>query len=308
MKIFVKVSVVVLLAFTASGQQDPMLTQYMFNGLYLNPAYAGSHEYWSSTLSYRSQWVGATFDGAPQTVIAAVDGPVRGKNIGLGFIASHDRIGVTRTTTFMADYAYQIKLNDKSKLALGLNAGVAQYSSNLTEVLVWDEGDEIYANNQNKVLPRIGFGMYYFSKRYYIGASIPTLLAYEDGNDFSMDLSRGTFLSRHYLFTAGIVLDVSENVKFKPSVLLKYTRNAPVEGDLNFSAVFRDMFWIGATYRTGDAAAILLEYRSNNFFRIGYSYDITFSGLRSYQSGSHEIMIGIDFGKDLIKVKTPRYF
>ena len=108
--------------------------------------------------------------------------------------------------------------------------------------------------------------------------------------------------------TAGYVFKVSRDVKFKPSILLKYTQNAPAELDLNFSAVFRDMFWVGASFRTGDAVAVILEYQASQRFRIGYSYDITFSKLRHYSSGSHELMLGIDFGRDLVKVKTPRYF
>lgn len=301
-------ALLMLMTFSAKGQQDPMLTQYMFNGLYINPAYTGTHQYWTSTLTYRTQWVGADFDGAPQTAIAAVDGPIPGKNMGLGAILMHDQIGVTNTNTALISYAYQLKLNESSKLSFGVNAGVSQYYSKLTEVRIWDEDDQIYANNLNKVLPRFGFGMYYYSDKYYVGASIPTLLAYEDGNKFSFDVSKASFIRRHYLLTGGVVLNVSENVKFKPSVLLKYTKNAPLEADLNFSAIFKDAFWVGTSFRTGDAVAVILEYQSNSYFRIGYAYDITFSGLRNYQNGSHEIMIGVDFGKDLIKVKTPRYF
>ena len=309
MKRIYKLLLMLLLCFNAQGQQDPMLTQYMFNGLYLNPAYAGSHKYWTSTLSYRTQWVGATFEGAPQTAIAAVDGPIPGKNMGLGIIAVHDEIGVTKTNSVMFNYAYQLKLNENtSKLAFGINAGISQYNSRLVDVLIWDLEDEVYANNLNKVLPRIGAGAYYFSDRHYLGISIPTLIAYEKGQKFSVDLSAASFLRRHYLLTGGIVLDAGENVKLKPSFLLKYVSNAPLEGDINFSALFKEQFWVGASYRTGDAAAIILEYQSNAFFRIGYSYDITVSKLRGYQNGSHEIMIGIDFGKDLVKVKTPRYF
>jgi len=309
MKNIFKIAILLAVStFSANAQQDPMVTQYMFNGLYLNPAYAGSHEYWSSTISYRTQWVGAEFEGAPQTAILAVDGPINGQNMGLGFIATHDRIGVTNTSTFMANYAYQLKFKGKSKLAFGINAGVSQFSSGLTDVRIWDEQDQVYANNLNKTLPRIGAGMYYFSERHYVGLSVPTLLSYEDGNSFSMDLSEASFLRRHYLLTGGVVFKVSENVKFKPSALLKYVNNAPLEADINFSVVFKDAFWIGASYRTQDAVSVILEYQSNSYFRIGYAYDITVSGLRSYQNGSHEIMIGIDFGKDLIKVKTPRYF
>ena len=295
--------------FNANGQQDPMLTQYMFNGLYINPAYSGSHEYWSSSLTYRSQWVGAGSDfKAPETQVVAVDGPIAGKNMGLGAIFVHDEIGVTTMNSFLANYAYQLQLNSNSKLSFGLSAGVSQFTASLRDVEIWDEQDVVYANNTNILLPKFGFGMYYYSKKHYVGVSIPTLLAYQDDKDFSMDLSEASFLRRHYLLTAGVVLDVAENVKFKPSVLFKYVKNAPLEADLNFSAIFKETFWIGTSYRTGDAVAIIFEYQTNSYFRIGYSYDITLSDIRGYSNGSHEIMIGVDFGKDLVKVKTPRYF
>lgn len=308
MKNIFRISIFLLFAFNVNGQQDPMLTQYMFNGLYINPAYAGTHDYWSTTLSYRTQWVGANFEGAPQTGILAIDGPIPAKNMGLGFIATHDQIGVTKTNSVMANYAYQLKLSSKSKLSFGINAGISQFTANLNDVLIWDENDPVYSNTLTKVLPRIGLGLYYYSDRHYVGLSVPTVISYEDGNAFSMDLSKSSFLRRHYLLTGGLVIDAGKMVKLKPSVLLKYVHNAPLEGDINFSAVFKDQFWVGATYRTGDAVALLLEYQSNKFFRIGYSYDITVSGLRGYQNGSHEIMIGVDFGKDLVKQKTPRYF
>jgi len=308
MKTLVITLTLLIISLKGQAQQDPMFTQYMFNGLYINPAYAGSHEYWSSTMTYRSQWAGANFDGAPKTLIASVDGPIRGKNMGLGFNIMHDEIGVTNTNMVQVNYAYQLKLDKKHKLAFGVNAGVAQYNSRLTEVLIWDENDEVYGSNLTEYLPRVGFGAYFFSDRYFAGVSIPTLLAYEEGKDFSMDLSKSSFLRRHYLFTGGVVLPVSDNVKFKPSVLVKYVSGAPVEGDINFSTIFKDAFWLGVSYRTNDAVGLILEYQTNSFFRIGYAYDVTVSGLRSYQNGSHEIMLGVDFGRDLVKVKTPRYF
>jgi type IX secretion system PorP/SprF family membrane protein len=110
------------------------------------------------------------------------------------------------------------------------------------------------------------------------------------------------------LLTAGYVFDLKKDFKLKPSILLKYLKNAPLEADFILSLVYRDMIWFGASYRTGDATVLLVEYQPNKHFRIGYAYDISFSQLRKYSNGSHEIMIGVDFGKDLVKVKTPRYF
>jgi type IX secretion system PorP/SprF family membrane protein len=289
-----------------NAQQDPMLTQYMFNGLYLNPAYAGSHKYWSSTLTYRNQWVG--IEGAPETAVAAVDGPLPNKNMGLGLVIMHDRIGVTRQNTAIANYSYHLKVGNEAKLALGVNAGISQFSAKLTDLTVWDQ-DQVFQNDvTSKILPRFGIGAYFYAKKYYVGFSIPTLFAYQRGTDFNFDLTKSSFLRRHYLLTGGYVFNLSRDFKLKPSILLKYVQNTPLEADLNMSVVYKDMFWLGASFRTGDAISFIIEYQTNSYFRVGYAYDLTFSKLRSYSSGSHEIMIGIDFGKDLVKVKTPRYF
>ncbi len=288
------------------AQQDPMLTQYMFNGLFLNPAYAGSHPYWSSTLTFRNQWTG--FTGAPQTGIAAVDGPLPNQNMGLGVVLFNDRIGVTQQNNMIINYSYSIKINNESKLAFGINAGISQYRAKLTDLTVWDN-DVVFQNDlTGKVLPKFGAGAYYYAERYYIGFSVPTLFAYQEGVNFNVNLTKSSFLRRHYLLTAGYVFDISENIKLKPSVLGKYTQNAPFEADLNLSAVYKNVYWIGVSYRSNDALALILQYQTNMFFKIGYSYDMTLTKLSNYSYGSHEIMIGIDFGKDLAKVKTPRFF
>jgi type IX secretion system PorP/SprF family membrane protein len=291
----------------ATAQQDPMVSQYLFNGLYLNPAYAGSHKYWSSTLSYRRQWVG--FDGAPQTIIGAVDGPIASKNMGLGLIFFNDQIGVTRQNSVMANYAYRIRVSETGRLALGISAGISQFSAKLTDLTVWDTDDQVFQNDlTSKVIPRFGFGIYYSDENWFAGFSIPTLLAYQKGRDFSVNVNKASFMNRHYLLTGGYIFTLSDNVKLKPSVLLKYLPNAPLQADINLGVLLKDMFWIGGSFRSGDAGVIMLEYQSNSYFRIGYAYDMTFSALRNHSHGSHEIMIGIDFGKDLVKTKTPRYF
>lgn len=306
-----KVITIICLLFTISlsvkAQQEPMVSQYMFNGLFLNPAYSGTHDYWTSTLSARTQWV--SFDGAPNTIIGAVDGPIAGKNMGLGVILYHDRIGVSSQNTAIVNYAYHLRFKNKTRLSLGVNAGINQFRARLSELTIWDEGDEVFKNDlRSNIIPRFGFGAYYFADKFYVGFSIPTLLGYQKGNNFSVDVSRATFLHRHYLLTGGYVFTLNESLKLKPSTLLKYLPGAPLQVDLNLGLLINETFWFGVSYRSGDAAALLIEYQSNNFFRIGYSYDITFSELRKYSHGSHEIMIGVDFGKNLTKTKTPRYF
>lgn len=307
MKNIIKSLVVVLISMASHAQQDAMVSQYMFNGMYINPAYAGSHDYWSSSLSSRHQWVG--FEGAPRTFIAAVDGPIAAKNMGLGFVLMNDQIGVTTQNSVVANYSYHLKLKKGHTLALGASVGGSQFSARVTDLTVWDEGDQVFMNDlTSKFIPRFGFGMFYHSNNAYAGFSIPTLLAYEKGKDFNMDVSQATFLHRHYLLTGGYVFQLTDNIKLKPSTLLKYVPNAPLQMDLNIGALFQETFWLGTSFRTGDAIVLMAEYQTNTFFRIAYAYDITFSDIRKYSHGSHEILIGIDFGKDLVKTKTPRYF
>lgn len=289
------------------AQQEPMVSQYMFNGLFINPAYAGTHNYWTSTLCARAQWVG--FEGAPRTIIGAIDGPIAGKNMGLGLVMYNDQVGVTTQNTALANYSYKLRFENNTQLSLGVSAGFNQFSSRLTELMIWDQEDVVFQNDlRSRIIPRFGFGAYYYGDRFYAGISIPTLLGYQKGNDFSVDVSQATFLHRHYLLTGGYIFDLNKNLKLKPSVLVKYLPGTAIQADLNLGLLINETFWLGSSLRSDDAVVLLLEYQSNYFFRIGYAYDITFSEMRKYSNGSHEIMIGIDFGKDLIKTKTPRFF
>ena len=289
------------------AQQDVMVSQYMFNGLFLNPAYAGSHKYVSSSLLHRTQWVG--FSGAPKTLLFAVDGlvPTTSENMGLGLIVSNDRIGSTEQTDIYGNYSYHLKLG-KGKLSFGLKAGVSNYGFRSTNMLVWDANDELFTGKRSVWLPKFGTGAYYFCEKWYAGISIPTIVGYDPNHSFNIDVNKGTFLNRHYYLTGGYVFKLNDEFKLKPSTLIKYVPSAPLEVDINANLLYKDMIWLGASYRTNDAVTVMVEYQTNTRFRVGYAYDFTTSKIRNYSSGTHEIMLGYDFGKDLIKVKTPRYF
>ncbi len=290
----------------ASAQQEVMVSQYMFNGLFINPAYAGSHKYFSSTLLHRNQWV--SFPGAPKTFLVSADGPIANDKMGIGFIVAHDIIGVTSQTDINANYSYKIKLGN-GKLAFGLKAGLSNYSVNTADLKVWNSDDAILSDDsQSQFLPKVGFGVYYYSSKWYGGISIPTLIAYENGNDFSMNIDQSSFLRKHFLINGGYVFDISEKIKLKPSSLIKYEKSAPIEADINCSILYDETIWFGISYRTNDAIIGIIEYQANKRFRVGYSYDFTLSEIGNYSSGSHELMIGYDFGKDLVNIKTPRFF
>lgn len=304
-----KVIYILLLSFIStalSAQQEIMVSQYMFNGLFLNPGYAGSHKYFSSTLLHRTQWV--DFPGAPKTFLLSVDGPIASNKMGIGFIVTHDKIGVTSETDFSANYAYNVKLG-KGKLAFGLKAGVSNYSVATEELKVWDANDQtLIDDQQNKFLPKFGFGTYYYSEKWYAGISIPTLLAYEAGEPTSINIDESSFLRKHYFLNGGYVFTLNDKFKLKPSTLVKYEKAAPVEVDLNCSLLYKETIWFGISYRTNDAIIGIIEYQANKRFRVGYSYDFTLTEIGDYSTGSHEIMIGYDFGKELINVKSPRFF
>jgi type IX secretion system PorP/SprF family membrane protein len=298
---------IVILSVTVKAQQDPMISQYMFNGLFLNPAYAGSHKYFSSSLLHRTQWV--NFPGAPKTSLLAVDGLIPGKseNMGVGLIVAHDQIGATEQTDIYANYAYQLKLK-KGKLAFGLKAGVSNYIFKSDNVTVWDANDQVFTGRRTAWLPKFGAGAYYFCDNWYAGISVPTLVAYDANHDFSFDVNKGSFVNRHYYAYGGYVFKLNEKFKLKPSALIKYLPAAPIEADINLNLLFKDQFWFGASYRSKDAVVIMVEYQTNSRFRVGYAFDYTTSKIRKYSTGTHEIMIGYDFGKTVIKEKSPRYF
>jgi len=295
-----------LLRFSLSAQQDIMVSQYMFNGLLLNPAYAGSHKYISSSLLHRTQWAG--LEGAPKTSILAVEGPFNNEKMGLGLIVSNDHIGVTDQTDLYANYSYHLKLGE-GKLAFGIKAGVSRYTYKFDDLVIWDNNDQVFVGNRSTAwLPKFGTGLYYYAERWYAGISVPSLVAYDPDSNFGMNVNRTSFVRRHYYAVSGYVFDLNSSFKLKPSILLKYVPAAPLEADLNVNLLYRDQLWFGVSYRTNDAFTAMIEYQTNSRFRVGYAYDYTTSKIRNYSSGTHEIMIGYDFGRELVKVKTPRYF
>lgn len=284
-----------------------MVSQYMFNGLFLNPAYAGSHAYASGTLLHRDQWTGMA--GAPTTSLLALDGPLWNKRMGVGFTLVHDQIGVSRDLEMAGQYAYRIRTGNSGTLAFGLKAGLSLYSARVSELVYWDQNDPLYQQDiRNVMVGRFGFGLYWHNDRSFAGLSLPTMLAGDAAMARIGDGGPEKFFERHFYLLAGHVFSINEDIDLKPSTLIKYQAAAPPEVDINLNALFRGRFWLGAGYRTGASVTGMVEYQVNPMFRVGYAYDMTTSALRRYGAGSHEIMLGIDLGKEPIRIKSPRYF
>lgn len=292
------------------AQQDILVSQYMFNHLLLNPGYAGSKEYIMATLLYRKQWM--DWKGAPESQVASLHGPLGLSKLGWGALISHDKIGVTDRTDAYLNASYQMTVSAKLKLGVGLRGGGGYYSFKNSDLIYWDENDPAFQGDRvSRFLPNIGAGAYLYSEKFYAGLSVPTIISYDPTKSLSIDLNNGVLVPhqvRHYFATTGYAFIASPDFVIKPSVLVKYVQNAPIETDFNLNFLLGKLFWVGGSYRTGDSFIALLELELGKQWRIGYSYDFTFSDVRDYSNGSHEFMLGYDFGYDMLKVKTPRYF
>jgi type IX secretion system PorP/SprF family membrane protein len=306
----IAVLVLTLGSFTIHAQQAPMYTHYMYNTLMVNPAYAGSRDALSVTALYRSQWV--DFKGAPVTQTLSMHTPLNNEHIGLGLSVLNDKIGPTNNTSVFADFAFIMKLNEKSKLALGLSAGADIFRANLNTLLLDEQIDPVFLNNvSNHVTPNFGFGAYYSRERFYAGISVPKLL---QNNYSTINQINGNTLigkeQRHYFFIAGAMLKISDNLAFKPTTFVKVTSAAPVEADLTASFIIMKKLLVGAMFRTGDAFGGLVGLDITDQLHLGYSYDWSY-GLRTgrYNQGSHEFVLRYDFIFSSKKqIHSPRYF
>jgi type IX secretion system PorP/SprF family membrane protein len=296
----------IMTANISRAQFDPMFTQYMFNELAINPAYAGARECLSGTALYRQQWVG--LDGAPSTITGTVHAPLMQQKVGVGLTFMNDKIGVSQRTSVTANGAYRIHMNS-ANLSFGLQLGLVSLSENLAQ-LDLQQDQQFSSNTGKRTAPNFGFGMYYSTPKWYAGFSIPRMLQNK------MDVSSGSTEVKnqlkasdfHYLITGGSVHAITEAIKLRPNVMMKVVSGAPIQLDLNANVLFSDFIWTGLGYRSGDAINLMIGAYITKQLRLGYSYDYTLSALQDFNTGSHEIMLGYDLNFSKDKVITPRYF
>lgn len=297
---------IALITLQSYAQENPLFSQYMFNGLVINPAYTGSHESMTATAAYRAQWTG--LDGSPQTQVASFHSPLKLSRSAAGGLFVHDQVGVTNQYTVYGTYAYRIPVSEKAKIAVGAQVGVTYYQSNLTDlVIVTPNGqpDPAFAQNDSRYLPNIGIGVYYHNDRSYIGMSLPTLInnQWED-----QDLLAKARQTRHYFLSAGHVFDIGANLKLKPNVLLKWVEGGEFQYDLNANLFIYDVVGVGVSYRMNDSFDVLLGWNITHQLSLGYSYGYPISSLASTQYGTHEIVLNYRIKRNRDIVFSPRYF
>lgn len=280
------------------AQQDLQYTQFMFNKLNFNPAYAGSKGAWCLSGIYRKQWFG--IDRAPETATLNVHGPVANKRVGLGLSVSYDQIGFATRVATETNYSYIIPFEkDNAFLSLGLRAGVYYNQMRWDEADLIDAGDNaIPQGTTSRVLPNFGAGIYYQSTKWYAGVSVPRL--FTNRGDFNIAASNGVVepeFTQHYYAMGGFTADMSENVQIQFNSLFKYVYNAPLSMDLNVSFVFVRRVLFGVTYRVGDSVDALFQWQITPQLRIAAAYDFSITQLQRYNSGSIEAMINYCFVK-----------
>ncbi len=290
-----------------SAQQDAMFTHYSFNTLAVNSGYAGSRDALTVTGLHRSQWI--SFPGAPTSQTLTLHAPVANEKIGLGFSLLNDKIGPTQQTAFYGDFAYKIKVGN-GKLAFGLKAGLNMVTNDLKALETNQKNDPTFQENvRSQLLPNFGFGLYYSTPKYYLGLSTPRLLENNYTNN-TVGASGGE--KRHYFFIAGSIFSLNESgsVKLKPTTFVKLTVGAPLEVDLTALFYFKDKYWVGPMFRSGDALGVLAGLDITDQFSLGYSFDWSYGNKTfTYNAGSHELMLRYDFiFKGKRKILSPRYF
>ncbi|TKG93959.1 type IX secretion system membrane protein PorP/SprF [Puteibacter caeruleilacunae] len=298
--------VTLLCSVNVMAQQEPLYTQYMFNTMSVNPGYTGTRNALNATLLTRKQWAG--FKGAPQTNAFSVHTPVNNYRIGLGISVVDDSYGPVDKNYISLNYAYRIKVSESLILSMGIRAGIYNYQVKLSELSVENPDNAFGFNYEKKVQPNAGAGIYLYSKRYYAGFAVPILAENYISKEIQGVVNPGE-MKRHYYLMGGYVFDVSKDLKFKPSFIGKLVEGAPLSVDVTGQFLLKDRFWLGASYRFDDAVALIANFQINRQLMVGYSYDMSVSKLKSFNNGSHEIMISFDFdGFIKRKVKSPRYF
>lgn len=293
-----------LMLFTKQGnaQQDPQYTQYMYNTMSVNPAYAGKRETLSVTGLYRTQWVG--IDGAPKTLTFGIHSPLRNERIGLGLNIVSDQIGPAKETYFDVNFAYDLPLNETTKLSFGLKGGFHLLDTDWSKGIFRDPSDVLFNQDLSLFSPTVGAGLYVHSQKWYLGLAAPNFITTKHYDDFQESVATERL---HLFLIGGYVFDLSETTKFKPSFLVKAVSGAPLIADVSANFLLNDTLTLGAAWRWDDSISALVGFQVSDELFIGYAYDYTTTDLNKYNNGSHEIMLRWELRK-VVKLLSPRFF
>lgn len=291
----------VFLSVKMQAQQDPQYTQYMFNTMSVNPAYAGSKDHSVFNFLARKQWI--KIEGAPQTQTFSYDTQIKHSGVGIGLNAINDEVGPAQETYVDANLSYALQVNDYSFLALGLKLGTRVLNIDWSKGKHREQDDVFEENIVNKFMPTLGIGAYYYTDQYYIGASISNVL---ETKHYNANKEYVATEESHLFLIAGYVFDLNRELKFKPTVLAKGAMNTPLSVDVSANFLYQEKFSGGVSYRWNDSVSAMLGFQVTENLNIGYAYDLTTSNFRNYNSGSHELMLRYEILNGAMR--SPRFF
>lgn len=294
-----------LVSISANAQQDPQYTNYMYNTININPAYAGSRGALSIFGLHRSQWVG--LEGAPTTNSFSVNTPIADSKVGLGVSFVNDALGVMDENTLSVDFSYTLDLNNRdSKLSFGLKGSANMLNVAYSELNKYNPNDPQILNDiSNQFTPNIGAGVYWHTEKSYIGLSVPHFL---ETTRYDDNIQSNMRQKMHYYLMGGHVFELNPMLKFKPAFLLKAVEGAPLQADVTANFLINEKFTLGAAYRWDAAWSALVGFQVTDGMFIGYSYDSDIKALRNYNNGSHEVFVRFELFNKYRRVNSPRFF
>lgn len=309
---------VMMISMSVQAQQLPQFSQYIFNGLHINPAYAGYKGDGYIQTTYRSQWI--NFPGAPKTLSFTADLSANEGRMGLGVTYLKDQIGLTESNLGMLTYSYRIATGDRSMLSLGVSAGISEYAFDPTRMVTVNPDPLLPSSRVAATSPNLNTGLFFHSDKFYAGLSAYNLIGRRAllRQDIAV-----AFHDFHYYLTFGGMVRLADDVQFKPSVLIKQVKGSPTSYDLNAMFLFQERVWLGGSFRSNvrvfedqlqqdlskrNAVALVMEYFVSSSMRVGYAYDYNLNALNSYRTESHELSVGVYLNRQRKIIYNPRWF
>lgn len=303
MKINFLIVAIMLTGFIVRAQQDAQYTQYMYNTINVNPAYAGSRGTTSIFILHRTQWVG--MDGAPVTNAASINMPINNSNLGLGISFVNDRIGPTEENAGSIDLSYTIPTSDTFKLSFGIKATANLFNLDVNKLNPQHQGDIQFQNLSNNFTPNIGAGLYLHSEQSYLGVSIPNFFETKRYDDNSVAINKERM---NFYLIGGHVFDLSPSLKFKPAFLAKMVEGSPLQLDVSGNVMLNNKFLAGVAWRWSASVSAMVGFQATDNWFIGYGYDLETTKLANYNSGSHELFLRYELFNQYNKMISPRFF
>lgn len=298
----IKIILLFLTSFACFAQQDSQYTQYMYNTININPAYAGSRNILSTFILHRNQWVG--LDGAPITNNFSIHSPISESNFGIGLSFVNDRIGPTVENIISLDASYSFPLSNLYTLAFGLKTSGNFFNLDVNKLNIYNQNDPHFQNTNGSFTPNFGTGIYFYSENTYFGLSVPNFFETSNYNDNEIKVQKEKM---HYYFIAGHVFTINQNIKFKPALLTKIVEGAPLQADITANFLIHNKLTLGTAYRWDSALSALVGFQISKSWFIGYGYDAETTKLSNYNSGSHELFLRFEIATTN-RITSPRFF